>query len=69
MSRSRIFVQVRLHSGTTERTCLLDNPDLKTGMDVTLKDEDPEQRWTVNWVSNNPVNLTDVHTDWKVGGL
>ena len=66
--KSKLLIQVRLRSGTTERTCLVDNADIRTGSWITLKNEDPGRRWEVIWMSHE-INRADVHSDWHAGGL
>lgn len=72
--KAKMVVQVKLrapnNSGWTERICFLDNAKIRKGSKVTLKNsEDPKRKWEVIWVSEQPLDVTVLHTDWNVGGL
>jgi len=64
------MVQVLLQDGTTQRTCWVDTDKKpKRGNRITLKNsEDPERLWTILHMSD-PMDSTNIHTDWRVGGL
>jgi hypothetical protein len=67
MGTSKLLVQVKLRSGTTERTCWIDNADVKTGYEITLKNsEEPGRRWRVITVSTEAV---PPERGWHAGGL
>jgi hypothetical protein len=59
-------MQVRLRSGTTERTCWVNKP-VRAGQTITLKDDDdPDRDWLVTEVSTG---TEPPPRGWHVGGL
>lgn len=70
----KLVVQVKLRSpnedgnGFSERTCFVDDTDIRRGQRIKLKNsEDPDRWWKVMRVSN-PVDASVIHTDWEAGG-
>lgn len=73
--KAKLVVQVKLRSPNkdgesfAERTCYVDDTDIRKGWRIKLKNsEDPDRWWKVIWVSD-PVDASAVHTDWEVGGI
>lgn len=64
------MAQVALADGTGRRTCWVPlDRQPKVGNRITLKNsEDPERRWSILSMSE-PKDSSDLHTDWRVGGL
>ena len=68
--KAKLVVQVRLRSGTAERTCFIDNAKVRVGSKVTLKNsEDPKRRWEVTWKDDHLKEPGSIHADWHAGGL
>lgn len=62
--------QVSLRDGDSRTvTWLPDDKRLRVGTRVTLKDsEDPSRLWTITGRSE-PKDSSQIHRDWRVGGL
>lgn len=74
--KAKLVVQVKLRSPNygdgsfTERTCYVDDTDIRKGWRVKLKDsEDPERWWKVIWASESVVDAATIPHGWEVGGI
>lgn len=60
-----MHVQANLRSGTTVRTCWLQQ-GVRVGNQVTLKNsEEPERLWDVTWVGSKAIELSDLNRGWN----
>jgi hypothetical protein len=72
--KTKLVVQVRLRSPNTEDgsfsvlTCYVDDPDIRKGWRVRLKDEDPERWWKVVWAGES-VDAATLPAGWDAGGI
>lgn len=48
--------------------CWLDTTGIKKGYEILLKDI-PNRWWKVRHIYSTPLDDTDLHKSWKVGGL
>lgn len=65
MTMTRELVQVRLRSGTTSRTCWVENR-VKQGDSLTLKNsEDPSRWWDVMAVDSKPTDPGRINRGWN----
>ena len=70
-----MVIQVKLRSANTEdrsfteRTCYVDDTDIRKGWRIKLKNsEDPERWWKVIWASE-PVDAESLPAGWDAGGI
>lgn len=69
MSKEVYVWPVRLKSGSSVRTCWVDQP-VSEGSLITLKDSgDPKQQWTVVWRGTRMPKNCVTERGWRVGGL
>lgn len=64
MGTTTVLWQVRLKSGTEERTCWIDR-DVTIGQSVKLKNEDPDTWWEVTWVSDTTTTAGAINRGWN----
>jgi hypothetical protein len=64
------MVQVTLVDGNSHRVCWVPTEKgPKLGSKITLKNsEDPERLWSVMTIGES-AESSNLHTDWKVGGI
>jgi hypothetical protein len=63
---AELLAQVRLRSGTAERTCWIPATAARAGTDVTLKNsEEPERWWTVAWAGTERRLPGGINRGWN----
>ena len=59
------LAQVRLRSGTAERTCWTE-ARVRIGDQLTLRNsEDPQRRWNVTFIGPERKTATDINRGWN----
>lgn len=57
------------HDTTLMVTWMDDNPRIRVGSKVSLKEDDEDRVWEVVWRGKQAVEKNSINCDWKVGGL